>query len=660
MSLIIARTENLYMTNPASDRLLFWGNAIDSAAPSEAEALMVKSLGDAIRFPFQCSSGRLVDSSGEVSSSFACVVHTARNDRPAALNQELPADNACAVVDLVEELGLEELRAAHQRCLFVKKLARTDIPDVGPTPVAVGTMCIIFARRAKVPIDVLAEEFCRLNGGLDHSDWIDMVAISATAVISYGCQFAGRRDLGGLMPPSKGARDRYSPAWYIIPTMQATGPGTFNKVASFIAAYTVFFSPGTLVPEYQDMQVGVGSTVITLPAYQYNLAGDLRPVPPEHYVGRLLPSRPFLVQAMKSKELLATLTYIPWQDGGVILLRGKLPLEGLLVFLGRDALLRGGVVRSGPQSQDSYVLPITQMDFQAMMDRLRNQSNMAVRQVQTKYVMEKMADEETTTPFMARVFMGILQLRDTAFPDEKDRQGFDRTLDEALTPLMSARTAANEIRTLWDMHREDIASGRAVRIRDGGFEVVGNFHGTFRREVDSFLYDAAKTLKEGAQKAGRAAGKDIGFLFQKQDAFEKGLEILKHCDPTLATYLEETRSRWSERLINARNALDHGGWTLPKTRYEARNGSQIVAHQPMIDGTPAVEFVTRMFDRLSCFLEEFLAHCFQARLPAGAEISEVPLLSRDPQAPQRFRLTLRVGGVRAWHLVYSDDSFDEV
>ena len=125
-------------------------------------------------------------------------------------------------------------------------------------------------------------------------------------------------------------------------------------------------------------------------------------------------------------------------------------------------------------------------------------------------------------------------------------------------------------------------------------------------------------------------------------------------------YLEETRSHWSERLINARNALDHGGWTLPNTRYEVCDGGRIVAHQPLIDGTQTVQFVTRMFDRLSCFLEEFLTHCFQSRLPAGAEICVVPLLSRDPQAPQRFRLTLKVGGVPVWRLVYSDDSFDGI
>jgi hypothetical protein len=72
-------------------------------------------------------------------------------------------------------------------------------------------------------------------------------------VISYGCQFAGRSDMGGIMPPSKGVKQRYSPAWYIIPTMHATGEGTFNKVASHIAGYTVFFVPGTVLSFYAPL-----------------------------------------------------------------------------------------------------------------------------------------------------------------------------------------------------------------------------------------------------------------------------------------------------------------------------------------------------------------------------------------------------------------------
>jgi len=648
------------MANPISDQLRSSGHAIHSATPAEVEDVLNRCVEATVRFPFRCSPGRLVDSSGQASQRFACVVHVERVAGSGTKIGDIPVENACAIIDFIEELDVEGLREAHQRSLVVKKLQRTELPSINSTPVADGTVCIIYARHASVPIDLLAEEFSRLNERLEHSEWVDMIAISETAVVSYGCQFAGRSDMGSVMPPSKGAKLKYSPAWYIIPAMQATREGTFNKVASHIAGYTVFFVPGTLVPEFRDMQTDVGKTVITLAPYQYNVAGDLCLVPPEHYVGRLLPSRPFLVEAAKSKELLATLTYIPWQDGGVILLRGKLPLEGLLIFLGREALMRGGVVQSGPHSQDSYVLPITQADFQVMMERLCKQSNMVVRQVKPKYVMEKVADEGTTSPFMARMFMGMLRLRYAAFPKDKEREEFDKALDAALTPLMSARIAAEELFKLWNTHMADIALGRCVRITADGLEIVGDFHRSFRREVDSFLYDAAKALKEGTQKAGKVAGKDIGFLFQKQSAYQKGLEAFRSTDPALAEYIEKTRDRWSERLINARNNLDHGGWTLPKAQYEVRNGTQIVAHPPVIDGTPAAEFVAHMLDRLSCFIEEFLTHCFQARLPSGAEITEIPVQVRVPQAPQRFQLTLRIGGLPAWRLIYLDRHFEEI
>jgi hypothetical protein len=648
------------MANSISDQLRSSGHAIHSATPAEVEGVLNRCVEATVRFPFRCSPGRLVDSSGQISQRFACVVHVERIAGASTEGGDIPVDNACAIIDFVEFLDIEGLRAAHQRSLVVKRLRRAELPHINSSPVADGTVCIIYARHASVPIDLLAEEFSRLNETLEHSEWVDMIAISGTAVVSYGCQFAGRSDIGDVLPPSKGVKQKYSPAWYIIPTMQATGEGTFNKVALHIAGYTVFFVPGTLVSEFRDMQAGVGKTVITLAPYQYNVAGDLRLVPTEHYADRLLPSRPFLVEAAKSEELLATLTYIPWQDGGVILLRGKLPLEGLLIFLGREALVRGGVVQSGPRSQDSYVLPITQADFQLMMERLRKQSNMVVRQVQPKYVMEKVADAGTTTPFMARVFMGMLQLRGTAFPKDNEREEFDKALDAALTPLISARTAVEEILRLWRTHMTDIASGRGVRITADGLEVVGDFHRSFRREIDSFLYDAAKALKEGMQKAGKAAGKDIGFLFQKQNTYQNGLEALRSSDPILAQYIEKTRDRWSERLIKARNNLDHGGWTLPKTQYEVRNGTQIIAHPPVIDGTPAAEFVAHMLDRLSCFIEEFLTHCFQGRLPSGAEITEIPIQWRAPQAPQRFKLTLRIGGRPAWRLLYSDRHFEEI
>ena len=92
--------------------------------------------------------------------------------------------------------------------------------------------------------------------------------------------------------------------------------------------------------------------------------------------------------------------FLPWQDGGVILLRGKLPLEGLMVFLGGAALKRAGTIRR-EGLQLSHVLPISERNFREMLQRIQQQTNMNVRNDPGKFVVQKLTDEGASSPFMA-------------------------------------------------------------------------------------------------------------------------------------------------------------------------------------------------------------------------------------------------------------------
>lgn len=212
---------------------------------------------------------------------------------------------------------------------------------------------------------------------------------------------------------------------------------------------------------------------------------------------------------------------------------------------------------------------------------------------------------------------------------------------------------------MWKAHNEAIAAGELTRVQGGSIHVDGDFGREFRKDVHAFLYDAARALKEGMQKTGKGMGRDIGFMFKKLSSYQTGLVALRAVDPILATYIQQTRDDWSERLIKARNDLDHNGWVLPRIAYEIR-GAGVVAHQPVIDGLPAVEFVVLMMDRLSCFVEEFTAYCFQSRMPEGVTITQVPLANRPAEAPERFMLTLQEGGLPIWILSYSAARFEEI
>ena len=66
-----------------------------------------------------------------------------------------------------------------------------------------------------------------------------------------------------------------------------------------------------------------------------------------------------------------------------------------------------------------------------------------------------------------------------------------------------------------------------------------------------------------------------------------------------------------------------------------------------------------MTDRLTCFVEEFTAHCLQLRLPQGLSLTELPLTQRDPEVPERFRLALKDGGIQIWFITYHESRFEK-
>ena len=178
------------------------------------------------------------------------------------------------------------------------------------------------------------------------------------------------------------------------------------------------------------------------------------------------------------------------------------------------------------------------------------------------------------------------------------------------------------------------------------------------QEVDAFLNAAARALKTGMQALALELGVNIGFLFQKQAAFEAGLGALAAQDPPLAAYLEQARARWSETLVNRRNVIEHEGWRLPDVTY-VRVGSGVGANAPLVDGQEAAPYAAFMFDRLSCFVEEVTAHLLHRRLMDGVTITEVPRDQRPVEAPERFRVTLALGGLTPWTIAYHTTAFVE-
>jgi len=502
-------------------------------------------------------------------------------------------------------------------------------------------------------LEAIAEEMQRLNEDIPGTEWPDLVAVADAGVVQYAVQFPGENLTGDFFLPD--AKLSYTAPMYIVMVMKPAGAYTLNRMLAFIVGHLALFAPGAEAPKFPEIVEGLPHNAVVVTGYQCNLSGELVPVPRQFYNDRFLAPLPFTIED-QSGTVLAAVRYLPWQDGGVIILRGKVPLEMLLVFLGPKAKDSGIVPRPG--GQISYAMPISEADFLELLKRFQGQSNMIVRPDRTNWVVKKFADEGSSSPFMARLLMGMLRLRDAVLPDGGQRDAFDKAYQSVTTPLLDARERMKKIAALWERHAQGVQSGEIARLQGRAIHVDENVDSDLGQEMDAFLSAATRALKTGMQAVAAGLGTTIGFLYQKQGLFEAGVTALEVTDADLAAYLRETRAQWSETLIGRRNAVEHANWRLPDVVYE-RNGGGVRAREPEVDGLPVTAFTRTIFDRLSCFVEEVTAHLLQGQLMEGITITELPLAEREEEAPERFRITVAVGGLTPWTIAYHEQRFEE-
>jgi hypothetical protein len=630
------------------------GQQIVAAPAGGVAEELNRQLNQVLRWPFQAASGTAFDREGRTTARFGSIIFT--RVQGAEVPEEQPvnvaADTLACVIDAMHTLDLEGLRQAYARIVQAKTLKKS--PAAGDVIHTTITLGVIFAVEAAVPFEQLADELDRLNRQTPDANWPDTVVIAARGLISYSVQFAGEPTVSGLwMPPAEGALATYVPATYVVMVIRPSGAYTFNQMLHIVLAHLGIFSPGANLPSFLEITKGVPNFVLTQSGYQYNLAGQLRPVPPEHMQGRMLPQQPFLVKD-KTGEALAALQFMKWQDGGVILLRGKLPLDGLLVFLGGAILQRAGTIkREGLQL--SHVLPISERNFGEMLQQIQLRTNMKVEKDPGKFIVQKLADEGVSSPFMARLFLGVMKFGATL--SESDKKSFESAYHPLVTTLLEIRKAARELSDSYVDHIAKISDGSIVRIEGIAVHITENISQQLGKKVDEFLTSATRSFKDKMQRVTNALGVNIGFLYQKGDSFERGIAAFALLDAPLAAYLREAR-QWGDTLVKARNGLEHDGWQLPQIVYTV-NGASVTASEPVIEGQPVTAFVRQMTDRLMCFVEDVTVHCIQRKMPPGLSITEISLAQRSAEVPERFQTTLANGGMPLWQITYHQSSFDD-
>jgi hypothetical protein len=623
----------------------------DSQLPgSSVSALLNAFFARYLVWPFRATQGTAYDSAGAESAKLGSLIYTSSQDLA-----RVPADALACAIDAHHVLGLEELRTSYEKIAQIKKLSKNPVPRTSAeTPIADATMGIIFAVDSDVPLETLAEELQELNKRHPHSHWVDMVVVLSRGTINYGAQFP-HQSLGDLLPPARGTNMRA--AMYVHIVAKAHSPFCLNRMCALLFYYLYLFSPGTALPPYKEILEGVPTTAMTIAPYQYNLSGQLVPVPLELQFNKffLFPIG-FRVVSGAGEEL-GKVSYLPWQDGGVVRATGKLPIEGVLVFAGKEALSQPVIRLNGEQF--SGVIPLSRHKFIDMAYRMAKQSKgMYVKpDPRPNWVVEDRGDEGTSSPFIARLFLGICRLRDQALSDAKTREEFDVAFESVLTGLEVIRSAASELAKTLSEYQQQVERGEAIRIANGVTYVDKKIDKAIRRNCEEVIGTTCRVMKDRMQILLRTLGFDIGFLYQQEGAFNTGLTKMKQKDLCLAEYLQQTRTKWSERAILCRNNFEHEIVSQLKVKIQTV-GNSFKALEPHVEGQPVTAFVNQMTDRVNCFVEDLLAHALQAQMPEGISVTEIPLAERKLEIVERFRLALVGGGMPIWTISYHDSKFE--
>lgn len=269
------------------------------------------------------------------------------------------------------------------------------------------------------------------------------------------------------------------------------------------------------------------------------------------------------------------------------------------------------------------------------------------------------------SPFIARIFMGLLKFRDQLFllgiPDDERgivQNHFDRMFQPMLDASQAVKDATLEIKYFVDAHLEEIRRGTTVTFQSGQYEILRTIDSKLSQAADKLLDQSIVATKTGLQSILiDPLGLDIGFFFKKDAAFHAGISNLNSAgEADLATYLEQVRNGWHAALQDLRVQHEHQGWSLPRVQYSLTAPSQVTAILPFVLGSPVDEFARQTANRVLLFVENMMVYALQRQCKHPIFVVEIPYQLREPANPQRFRLAPRGLDLSPpWRITYRDD-----
>jgi hypothetical protein len=631
------------MANSLSDSLQEVGLNIAAATEHDFAPLLNAALGSVFT-AFYVGRGTMLAADGQRSAHFESLIAL---EQPQA-DGTIPADAVACVIYARQTLDAAALAEGQQRIAQMRTLPKTPRPTQAQSNITLG---MIVAARADRDIKGVAKELRALNEAGPDERRTDMVTLLTEGTVEYAMALLGAKSVGGFLPPA-------FPLTVIMPgsvllTVTSTRTHAYNKLCFYIGGHLRFFAPSAQHSNLRTALEGVPPESEIIAKYQFNLAGKMvQATAPQS-------NAPTFLMENAKRKLLNKVFFQPWQDGGIIITEGKLPLEGLLPLSGLNvpAAVLTTAFKTDDGHQVSSVLPINGPGFVTVMGEIAKRSRgISIRQEPLKLTIAKLLDEGTTTPLVARLYMTLPTMRNHVFHKPADIEKFDKVFMFVINHLVDLRGTAQEMTTLWRDHVAKVAAGDGARY-DNAIHIDAPVDRPLNKHIKSLVMDAARVSKK-MQDFAELFGIEIGFLFQKKKRFETELTALETTDPELAAYLRESR-KWLEPLRELRDGLEHETYVPPQIQYTRSDAGVISPTEPTVQNLLATQYAEVVLDHLNLYVEELAMWCIQKSVEAPMTITEIPLAQRNPDKVERFKVTIIGSGDPPWTIAYSNAKFDD-
>ena len=271
---------------------------------------------------------------------------------------------------------------------------------------------------------------------------------------------------------------------------------------------------------------------------------------------------------------------------------------------------------------------------------------MSEDQSRPKGVIRKLHGGGSSDPFVARMMMGMFEIRDFIFSQDKERRKFDKLYNPIIQNLQEARYVKDKFLETQQDHVDKIKNGDIARFEENFIKVDETVDFDLNIYFKDFFIRGHIALDCLKRLTDHIFDTNIEFFFKADKQFEKGMERFKakYPGPLFEFFIEmlvDERQNWFSTFVDMRRKIEHHGFELPKVMYRLEK-KKIIPEFPQMNGAETPDTFEVIWENLFSFCEDAVIMMFSSKLPGrtGVSIMHIPENMRDKVKPIKYKISM--------------------